>query len=119
MLLLGFQHLTSGPADVNVSEKHVWLLLLHKNIFSLKYFVEIASQSYFSCTYNGAEKHITCKPFENAASKAKTTVIATVHFFDDDVSFYDSPGMLIHKTIKLCINSTWIPLLINGFVLVK
>ena len=28
----------------------------------------------------------------------KTNVIATVHFTDDDVSFYDSPGMLIHKT---------------------
>ena len=26
----GFQHLPRGPADVNVSEKHVWSLLLHK-----------------------------------------------------------------------------------------
>ena len=31
----GFQHLPKGPADVNVSEKHVWSLLLHKNILSL------------------------------------------------------------------------------------
>ena len=41
----GFQHLLRGPADVHVSEKHVWSLLLHKNIFSLKRFGENASQS--------------------------------------------------------------------------
>ena len=28
----GFQHLPRGPADVIVSEKHVWSLLLYKNI---------------------------------------------------------------------------------------
>ena len=60
----------------------------------------------FTCAYNGAEKHITCKRFENAASRAKTNIIATVHFTDDDVSFYDSPEMLILKTAKSCINST-------------
>ena len=49
--------------------------------------------------------HVTCKHFENSASRAKINVIATVHFTDDDVSFYDSPGMLICKTAKLCINS--------------
>ena len=43
--------------------------------------------------------------FENAASRAKTNVIATVHV-TYDVSFYDGPGMLIHKTTKPCINST-------------
>ena len=43
--------------------------------------------------------------FENAASRAKTNVIATVHFTDDDVSFYDGHGMLIRKTLKLCNNS--------------
>ena len=37
-----FQHLPRGPADVNVSEKHVWSLLLHKNILSLENFREIA-----------------------------------------------------------------------------
>ena len=88
----------------------------------LKNFGEIASKSYFyliyTCTY-GAEKHITCERFENAPSKAKVNVIATVHFADDDVSFYDGPGMLICKTTKPCINNTWIVLLIHGFVLVK
>ena len=57
--------------------------------------------------------------FENAASMAKTNVISTVHFTDDDVNFYDGPGMLIRKTAKSCINSTWITLLIHGFVPVK
>ena len=85
----------------------------------LENFGEIASKSYFTCTYNGAEKHVTCERFEYAASRAKTNVIATVHFTDDDVSFYDGPGMLIRKTTKPCINSTWIALWIQGFVLVK
>ena len=66
-----------------------------------------------------AWKNVTCKRFENAASWAKTNVIATEHFTDDDVSFYNGPRMLIRKTAKLCINSMWIVLLIHGFVLVK
>ena len=37
--------------------------------------------------------------------KEKTNVITTVHFTDDDVSFYDSPRMLIRKTAKPCFNS--------------
>ena len=41
----GPQHLSRGPTDVNVSEKHVWSLLLHENIFSLKNFEEIESNS--------------------------------------------------------------------------
>ena len=49
----------------------------------------------FSCTYNGTEKHVTCERFENAASRAKTNVIAIVHVTDDDTSFCDVPGMLI------------------------
>ena len=46
--------------------------------------------------------------FENAAFRAKANAITTVHFTDDDVSFYDGPGMLtrIRKTAKLCIDST-------------
>ena len=53
------------------------------------------------------------------ASSAKTNVIATVHFTDGDVSFYDGPWMFIPKTAKPYINSTLIALLIHGFVLVK
>ena len=44
---------------------------------------------------------------------------ATVHVTGDDISFCDGPGMLIPKTAKPCINSTWIALLIHGFVPVK
>ena len=102
----GFQHLPRSPADVNVSEKHVWSLLLHKNIFSLENFGEIVSKLLFTYTYNGAEKLVTCESFENATSRAKTNVIATVHFTGDDISFDDGPGMLIRKTAKPCINST-------------
>ena len=39
-----FQHLPRGPADVNVSEKHVRSLLLHKTFFSLKIFGEIVQK---------------------------------------------------------------------------
>ena len=34
----GFQHLPRGPANVNLSGKHVLSLLLHKNILSLENF---------------------------------------------------------------------------------
>ena len=54
----------------------------YKTFFSLKNFREIASKSYFTCTCNGAQKHVFCECFENAASWAKTNVIATVHFTD-------------------------------------
>ena len=43
----GFQHLQRGPAVVNVSEKPVQSLLLHKNIFSLGNFGENATKSFF------------------------------------------------------------------------
>ena len=43
----GFQHLPRGTVDVNVSENHVWLLLLHKNIWSLKNFGNKALKNSF------------------------------------------------------------------------
>ena len=39
-----FQHIPRGLADVNVSEKHVRSLLLHKTFFSLENFGEIAQK---------------------------------------------------------------------------
>ena len=70
----GFQHLPRGTADVNVLEKHVWSLLLHKNFFfARKLRRNCFKMFFFSCTYNGAEKHVTCERFENAASRAKLT----------------------------------------------
>ena len=42
-----FPNLPRGPADVNVSEKHVWSLVLHKNIFLLENFGENASKCLF------------------------------------------------------------------------
>ena len=103
----GFQHLLRGLADVSVS------------VYRSKTLEKLLQKVLFTCTYNGAEKHVTCERFENADSRIKTNVIATVHFTDDGVSFYDGPGMLIRKTVMPCINSTWIALLIHGFVPVK
>ena len=103
----GFQHLPRGLADISVS------------VYRSKTLEKLLQKVLFTCTYNGAEKHVTCERFENAVSRTKTNVIATVHFTDDDVSFYDGPGMLIRKTVMPCINSSWIALLIHGFVPVK
>ena len=84
----GFQHLPRG------------------DVFSLENLEKLLQKVLFTCTYNGAEKLVTCERFENAASRTKTNVIATVHFTVDDVSFYDGLGMLIRKTAEPCINST-------------
>ena len=94
--------------------------LFHKNISSLENFGELARKFFFFCTYNGAEKHVTSERFENAAYRAKARrheiTFAIVHVTDDYVSFCDGPRILIRKTEKPCINSTWIALLIHGFV---
>ena len=66
-------------------------------LFSLGNFGEIASKMFFTCSYNGAEKHVTCESSENAASRAKTNAIVTVHFTVDDVSFYHGPECLFVK----------------------
>ena len=68
-----------------------------KHLFRSKTFEELLQKILFTCTCNGAEKHVTCEHFENASSRAKTNVIATVHFTDDDISFYES--QLLHKII--------------------
>ena len=85
----GFNTSLGASADVIASERHVWSVLLHKTAFSLETLEKLLQTASFTCTYNGAEKHVTCERFENAASRAKTNVIATVHFTDDDVSFYE------------------------------
>ena len=98
----GFHHLPRGPADVNMFDRYFCI----KTFFRSKTLEKLLQKVLFTCTYNAAEKHVTCERFENAASRAKTDVIATVHFTDDDVSFYDGSGMLIPKTAKPCLNST-------------
>ena len=77
-----------------------------KHFFRLKTLEKLLQKVLFTCTFNDAEKHVTCARFENAASWAKTNVIITGHFTDDDISFYYGPRMLIRKTAKPCINST-------------
>ena len=76
-----------------------------KHFFFARKLEKLLQKVLFNYTYNGEKKHVTCERFENAASRAKTNVIATVHFTDDNVSFYDGSRILIHKTAKLCINS--------------
>ena len=77
---------------------------------------------FFYCTYNGAERHVTCECFENATPRAKNVILTSQNYVcfcarvTDDISFCDSPRGLIHKPY---INSTWIALLIHRFLLVK
>ena len=58
----------------------------------------------FSCIYSGEERHVTCKRFENAASRAKTTsswrheiTFAFVNVTDDDVISVTAPECLYVK----------------------
>ena len=44
---------------------------------------------------------------------------ATVHASDADFTFYDGPGIHTVKAAKHVYNSTWIALLIHGFVMVN
>ena len=69
-----------------------------KHLFRSKTLEKLLRTVLYTCAYSGAETQVTCERFENAASRPKTNVIATVHFTDDDVSFYDGPGMLIRIT---------------------
>ena len=52
---------------------------------------------------------VICVCFENAASMAKTNVIATVHFTDDDVSFYDDTECLFVKPQSRALTARELP----------
>ena len=103
----GFQHLPRGPADVNVSEKHVWSLLLHKNILSLENLGEVASRSsFFPVRIMVRKSTLPANVLEMMLPGQRLTsswrheiTFAIMHITDDDVSFCDGPGILIHKTL--------------------
>ena len=103
-----FQHPQRGQAVVNVSEKHVGSLLLNKAFFfSLENFGEILRKVFFLPIRIMARKSTLPANFlKNATSWAKSNVIATVQFTNDDISVYDGPRMLIRNTAKPCIKST-------------
>ena len=116
-----FQLPPRGLADVNVSENHVWSLLLHKVILSLENF-----ESSFLYYYNGAQKHEGFVGFENACSRAKTCVIlASLNYVRSYANycwwrhFLWRPRMRICKVQKPCIISKWISWLIHGVLPVK
>ena len=81
----GFQHLPRGRAQQMLIYQKSMFDRYHciKHSFRSKTLGKLLQKFFFSCTYNGAEKHVTCECFENAASRAKTNVIATVHNTDD------------------------------------
>ena len=108
----GFQHLPRCPADDQ--------LMYQKSMFDCYYCIKhfffrsktlekLLQKVLFTCIYNGAETHVTGERFENAASKAKTNVIATVHFTDDDVSFLTAPECLFIKPQSRALTALGLP----------
>ena len=99
-------HFPRGQADVNVSENHIHYCI--KAFCHSKTLEEKLQKVHFSSTYNGAERHLTCERFEKATSRANDNcheiTFATMNV-TDEVRFCDSPGMLLHKTAKPCINN--------------
>ena len=80
----------------------------------------------FFCTYNGAERHVTGERFENASSRAKTNVILTSPNYVSYCAHYwwwrqflTAPECPYVKPQSQCINSTWITLLMHGFLPIK
>ena len=74
--------------------------------------------SVFSCTYYTLPANVLKTPLPGqmmASIWRHEITFATAHVTDDDIRFCDGPGMLICKIA----NSTWIALLIHGFVPVK
>ena len=82
-----------------------------KNILSLKN-LKMLRKVLFSCTSNGAERHITCKRFENAASRANVGCHFEVTLYTLLMMTSDFVTALECLYVKPCINSMWIGLLI-------
>ena len=126
----GLQHTLRGPADVNVSEKHVWSLLLHNKILSCnntwKCCRKCSKNFFFPVPIMPRKSMLHANVFKAPFPGQMLTsfwyhrfTFATLHITDDDVKFCDGRAMLISKTTKPCINSTWIALLIHRFVPIK
>ena len=106
----GFSTSSGGPADVDVSEKLVWSLLLHKNIFSLENFGENASKTFcFPVPVMARNGMLPANVFKPPLPGQRLTscwrheiTFATMHVTctDDDVSFCNGPGMLTRKIRK-------------------
>ena len=58
-----------------------------KHFFRSKTLEKLLQTILFTCTYNGAEKHVSANVLKT--SLPGQSVIATVHFTDDDIICYD------------------------------
>ena len=84
-------------------------LLLHKTFFFRSKTLKKFFKNVFLPVHNGVEKHVTQERFENATSRAKTNVIPTVHFYDDDVSFMTVPECLFVKPQSRALTARELP----------
>ena len=117
-----FQLLFSGQANVNVSENHVWSLLLHRNIFSLDNF---GDSEYASIFFLYLQWHANAR-YLGTASRAQTNVLVTSLFYACYRARYWCwrhllrwPRNTYFKTAKQGYDSAWIALLKYGFAPVK
>ena len=76
-----------GPADVSVSENHVWSLWLHKVILSLENFGKNALKSYFLYCYNGAHDVNFCYGLECLYVKYKSRASTAQELPDQYMGF--------------------------------
>ena len=112
---------SQGTQQIHL-RKSCLIVLLHKNFWSLE---NNALESFFFpvpvTMWKGMFPVNVLKrplPGQMISFWHYEITFATVHV-TDDVTFYDGPGMLIHKTAKPCINSMWIALLIHEYLPVK
>ena len=79
----GFQH-PQGAKQLLMFQKSMFYryYCIKTFFFCSKTLEKLLQKVLFTCTCNGAEKHVTYERFENATFRAKTKVIATVHFTD-------------------------------------
>ena len=76
--------------------------------FLFTFLEKLLQKVFISCAYNGVEKHINCERFENASSRAKTNVIATVHVTDENV-FMTAPECVFVKPQSRALTSREFP----------
>ena len=105
-----------GPADVNVSEDHVWLLLLHKNILSLEIVEENASKSLLMVRKGTLHVNVLRTPLQMITVLTLSNYVCYCALYWCWHLFCDGPGKLKRKTAKPCIYCTWIALLMYKLV---
>ena len=68
---------SEGPSRCKCIKKSCVIAIIAYKHFLTRKLEKMFRKVLFSCTYNGAEMHVTCERFENAASGANDNFILT------------------------------------------